>query len=76
MTDQKKDIPAVAIKYMDDKKCWDDRIFPNDEEFHKAVEIAFLNEPSSPGADLILINFGREMKNINAGKYGETGLKL
>jgi len=69
---QKKDIPAIAIKYLDGFIDWANRIFPNEEEFHKAFEIAFLNEPSSPRPDVILINFARETKDINAGKYGVT----
>jgi len=38
---QKKEIPAIAIKYLDGSIDWADRIFPNEEEFHKAVDRAF-----------------------------------
>lgn len=61
---QKKEIPAIAIKYLDGIIDWADRVFPNEEEFHKAVERAFKDEPPSPGPDVILINFWREMKDI------------
>ena len=62
---QKKEIPAIAIKYLDGIIDWADRIFPNEEEFHKAVERAFLNEPPSPGPDVILINFWRERSQVS-----------
>jgi hypothetical protein len=72
---QKKEIPTIAIKFLDGNIGWADQIFPNEEEFYKAVERAFKDEPPSPGPDVVLINFGREMKDINAGKYGKNGLK-
>jgi hypothetical protein len=62
---QKKEMPAIAIKYLDGNIDWAGRIFPNDEEFHKDVERVFKNEPPTPGPDVIVINFRREMKNIS-----------
>ena len=65
---QKKDIPAIAIKYLDGNIDWADQIFPNEDEFHEAVERAFKDELPSPGPDVIVINFQREMKNISRAK--------
>jgi len=62
---QKKEIPAIAIKYLDGSIDWADRIFPNEEEFHKAVERAFKDEPPSPGPDVILIPFLRERSQVS-----------
>jgi hypothetical protein len=69
---QKKEIPAIVIRYLDGNISWANQIFPNEEEFLKAIERAFKDEPPSPDPDVILINFRRETKDINAGKYGVT----
>ena len=65
---QKNEIPAVAIKYLDGNIDWADQIFPNEEEFHKAVERAFRDKPPRQGPNVIVINFQREMKNISPAK--------
>jgi hypothetical protein len=65
---QKKEMPAIAMKYLDGNIDWAGRIFPNEKEFHTAVVRAFKDEAPSPGPDVIVINFRRKMKNISQSK--------
>jgi hypothetical protein len=58
-------IPAIALKFLNGTIHWADRIFPNEADFHKAVEIAFRNEPPAPGPRIVVINFCRKMKNFS-----------
>jgi hypothetical protein len=61
-------IPAIALQFLNGAIHWADRIFPNEEEFSKAVEIAFRNEPPSPDPRLVIINFCRNMVDCNLDK--------
>jgi len=62
---KQEDIPAIAIKYMDGNIDWNDQIFSNEKEFHKAVERAFRDKPPSPGPNVIVINFRRERSQLS-----------
>ena len=61
-------IPAVALRFLNGTIDWADRIFPNEDEFHRAVEIAFSSEPPKPGPRFIIITFWRKMKDYNLDK--------
>ena len=58
-------IPRVAIRFLHGAIDWDDRIFPNEKEFSKAVDRAFRNEPHRPGPQVLIITFRREMKEYS-----------
>jgi hypothetical protein len=58
----------VAIRFLNGTIHWADRIFPNEADFHKAVENTFRNEPPTPGPRVLVINFCRKMKDFNFDK--------
>jgi hypothetical protein len=62
---KKEGIPAVALRFLNGTIDWADRIFPNEEEFYKAVERAFRNEPPAPGPRVVIITFRRNMKDFS-----------
>jgi hypothetical protein len=65
---QKKEIPGVALKFLNGEIDWNGQIFANEDEFNKAVDRAFKDEPPTLGPDVIVINFRRKMKNISLSK--------
>jgi hypothetical protein len=61
-------IPAVAIRFLNGTIAWDDRVFPNEDEFNRAVERALRNEPPAPGPQVVVITFWRKMKEYSLDK--------
>ena len=61
-------IPAIALQFLNGTIHWAGRIFPNKDEFNKAVENAFRNEPPKPGPRVIIITFWRKMDDYNLDK--------
>jgi hypothetical protein len=63
-----KKIPGVALKFLNGEIDWNGQIFANEDEFNKAVDRTFKDEPPSLRPDVIVINFRRKMKNISQSK--------
>jgi hypothetical protein len=65
LVDKQECIPAVALQFLNGTVHWAGRIFPNEADFHKAVESTFRNEPSKPGPQVIVVTFWRDMQDYN-----------
>lgn len=53
---------GVAIEYLDGTIHWNDRLFPDDATFQKAVLLAFKDVPISDGPNVIKIKMHREKR--------------
>jgi hypothetical protein len=52
-------LPGVAIEYINGTVSWNDRLFPDDSSFQKAVLLAFKDVPISDGPKVIKIKLYR-----------------